>query len=68
MKVIPDLKRFINFNHIDDDAIKSAAGYIYYKKYNKGEYICREGEQSDCFYGIIRGRVSIRRKKIIMET
>jgi CRP-like cAMP-binding protein len=66
MKLLPDLRRFINFNHIDDDSLRSAAGYIYYRQYRKGEYICYEGEDSDCFFGIITGRVSIRRKRLIV--
>jgi CRP-like cAMP-binding protein len=66
MKLVPDLRRFINFNLIDDDAIRAAAGYIYYKHFNKGEYICYEGEDSNCFFGIITGKVSIRRRKMIL--
>jgi CRP-like cAMP-binding protein len=65
MKVIPDLKRFINFNQIDDDSIRSAAGYIYYRRYKKGEYLCYEGEESNVFFVVLNGRVSIRRKKLV---
>jgi CRP-like cAMP-binding protein len=65
MKIIPDLKRFINFNHIDDDSIRSAAGYFYHRKYKKNEYICYEGEESNVFFVVISGRVSIRRKKLV---
>jgi CRP-like cAMP-binding protein len=65
MKVIPDLQRFINFNQIDDESIRLAAGSFYYKRYQKGDYICYEGEQSDCFFVILSGRVSVRRKKLV---
>jgi CRP-like cAMP-binding protein len=67
MKLVPDLKRFINFNHIDDDSLRWAAGYIYYRHYKKGEYICHEGDDSDCFFGIITGLVSIRKRLVIRE-
>jgi hypothetical protein len=63
MKIVPELKKFINFNLIDDDAMRAATGYIYYRHYPKGSCMCQEGESSDCFFGIIRGRVSIRKKR-----
>jgi hypothetical protein len=63
MKIVPELKKFIHFNYIDDEAIRAAAGYIYYRSYSRGSIICQEGESSDCFFGIIRGRVSIRKRR-----
>jgi hypothetical protein len=34
---------------------------MFYKFYVKGSYICKEGEKSDCFFGILKGKVSIRK-------
>jgi CRP-like cAMP-binding protein len=63
MKIVPELKKFINFNQIDDESLRAAAGYIYHKHYKQGTVICQEGENSECFFGIIRGKVSIRKRK-----
>ncbi len=51
---------------MDEESIKFAAGQITYKRYEKGNYVFRQDDKSDYFYGIISGQVSIReRKKLI---
>ena len=52
--------RYQKFNCLDNEPIRQAAAYFQYKKYNKGEYIFHNRDKSDCFYGIIKGKVSIR--------
>lgn len=51
---------FCKFNKIDEETIRSCTPYLYVEKYNAGEYIFRKNAQSDHFYCILRGKVSIR--------
>lgn len=44
---------------ISDFYLNLAAGMITYSTFKQGEYIFPEGAKSDCFYGIIEGKVNI---------
>jgi CRP-like cAMP-binding protein len=60
---MPEFKKFVRFNKIDDKALKQASNYLEYKKFSKGSYIFKQGDAPVFFYGIISGKVSIRRVK-----
>jgi hypothetical protein len=61
--MLPDFKRLITFNHIDDRAMKIASRNMGYAFFKCGDQICKEGDDSECFYGIIQGKVSLRKIK-----
>lgn len=61
LKELPGFQLFMKYNHIEEESLKIAANLINYKFIPKNEYIFRESQESDRFYGIIKGRVSIRR-------
>ncbi len=63
MKQLPGLIRFMKFNGLDDDHLETACSYFEHGFFPRGTYIFKQGEQSQRFYGIIRGRVSIRIRK-----
>lgn len=63
LKKINGFYRFIKFNSIDDESLKNAVPYIKLSKYPEGSYIFRQGEITKEFFGIIKGRISIRVKK-----
>jgi CRP-like cAMP-binding protein len=63
MKQLPGLIRFMKFNGLDDDHLETASSYFEHAFFPKGSYIFKQGEQSQRFYGIIEGRVSIRIRK-----
>jgi len=63
MKQLPGLIRFMKFNGLDDDHLETASNYFEHAFFPKGSYIFKQGEQSQMFYGIIKGRVSIRIRK-----
>ena len=56
---IGEMKRLFRFKGITDVSITKAAYYMKYKKYKKGEYIFKQGDKSDNFYGIIEGTISL---------
>jgi CRP-like cAMP-binding protein len=63
IKILREFRKFIKYNRIEDRIIKQAMNYLEYKKVEKGEYIFKQGEIPEYFYGIIQGKVSIRRVK-----
>lgn len=50
----------MKYNNVDDEAVKIAANFISYIEIKKGEYVFKQGDESDVFYGIINGKISIR--------
>jgi CRP-like cAMP-binding protein len=42
-----------------DEIIHQCCKELKYRKYQKGEAICRYGEEGDEFYVILKGRVTI---------
>lgn len=57
---LEDFERYLKFNGITDETIRFAAGFMKVKSYKKGEYIFRQGDPANKFYGIIKGMISIR--------
>lgn len=65
---MPEFRKFLKFNNIDDDTIRYAANYMDHTKIVKGTYIFKQGDVADKFYAIINGKVSIRRvRKVITD-
>ena len=54
----------MNFNQITNDAVLSASSLFNYRKYEQGEVIYNEGDNAEYFYGIIKGKVSVRKKVV----
>jgi CRP-like cAMP-binding protein len=65
--MLPGFKKFMKYYNMDDKSVGVAASLIIHKRYPKGSTIFRQGDKSDCVYGIIKGLVSIREKKIITK-
>ena len=63
MKQIPGFKEFFEFNNLENETIKLAAGFIEHENIKKGKYLFRQGDNSKRFYAIIKGKISIRIKK-----
>lgn len=63
LKKLEGFGKFMKYNNITDDELKTASGSIKYEFLSKGEYVFYEGEPSKRFYGIIKGKVSLRLHK-----
>jgi len=63
IKLLPDFKKLINYNHIDDNSFRIASRNMKYIKITEGTCIFKQGDMSDVFYGIIQGRVSLRKSR-----
>ena len=57
------LKTFLNQHDISVESLRSAVPFMKTINYKQGEYIFLEGSSSKTFYGLLRGKVSIRVKK-----
>ena len=55
----------MRFNHIDEETLQKGLEYLEIKKVNQGEYFLHEGEPSKFFCGLIKGKISFRKSKII---
>ena len=60
--------KFLMYNQIDREALKLAVPHLVNIKYPKGTYIFHQGQYNEGFYGIIKGRISIRARKTYMES
>lgn len=56
---IGEMKKFLDFQGITHTAFSRAALYMQYKKFKKGEYIFKQGDKPDNFYGVISGTISL---------
>ena len=54
-----EMKRLLKFKGISDTSLTKTIYYMKYKKYRKGEYIFKQGDKSDNFYGLINGTISL---------
>ena len=61
--MLPDFKKLINYNRIDDKSFRIASRNMRYVKMTKGSCIFKQGDMSDVFYGIIKGRISLKKLK-----
>ncbi len=64
---MPGFQRFTKYNTIDDHCIKTAIANINLVKVVKGDYIFRQGSKTKEFFGIIKGKISIRIRKASYE-
>ena len=65
LKKFSGFNKFIRLNHIDEQAVQRAAEFLEIREVNKGEYFLHEGEPSKFFAGLIKGKISFRKSKII---
>ena len=65
LKKFSGFNKFIRLNHIDEETLQKAAEFLEIKEVNKGEYFFHEGEPSKFFAGLIKGKISFRKSKII---
>ena len=56
---IGDMKKLLKFKGISDTSLTKVAYYMKYKKFEQGEYIFKQGDKPDNFYGIIDGTISL---------
>jgi hypothetical protein len=63
LKNIHGFIKYLKFNGIEDDVLKETIPFIKHKTYEQGEYIFQEGDYCESFYGILKGKVSIRKTK-----
>lgn len=66
MKKMYGFVKYMKINGIEDDVFKQVIPHIQHKQLEKGEYIFREGDSCDYFYGLLTGRVSLR--KCVFDT
>ncbi len=55
------LIRYLHYHGVGKEDIKKMSNYITYKKVKKGKYIFRNNERSDALYGLIKGKIELRR-------
>ena len=51
-------------NHIDDSAIMKIIPHLNYEYYEKEKYICKEGDNANEVFFLLKGEISIRKKRI----
>jgi CRP-like cAMP-binding protein len=56
---MPAFVKYCRIHNIDQDYIIQAANYLNCKFIAKDEYVFKQMEDSDAFFGVIRGKVSI---------
>lgn len=64
LKQLPGFMQLINYNGIDDNAILAAAATTTVVYFENEEIIFQQGDKSDCFYGVLKGKVKIVTVKI----
>ena len=67
LKTLPEFQKLIKYNSINDESVRTAANYMEYRKINKDKYIFKQGNESDAFYCILRGKISIRKQTFKMR-
>ena len=65
LKKFSGFNKFIRLNHIDEATLLKAVEYLEIREIKEGEYFLHEGEPSKFFAGLIKGRISFRKAKII---
>ena len=65
LKKFSGFNKFIRLNYIDEPTLQKASKYLEIREINKGEYFLHEGEPSKFFAGLIKGKISFRKAKII---
>lgn len=60
--MLPGFKKFMKYNGIDDDAIRIAANLLQFRRVEKGQLVFKQDDRSEHFFGIIKGRISIRER------
>ena len=55
------LIRYLHYHGVGKEDIKKMSNYITHKKVKKGKYIFRNNERSDALYGLIKGKIELRR-------
>jgi len=61
LKQLPEFRKFVFINNISDETLKNASNTIFYQFAKKGTVLFKQNEKSDYFFGILKGRISIRR-------
>ena len=60
--------RYIKYQGLTNDDLIKTAEVLQHEFYKKGSYIFRENDRSNAFYGVISGKVSIRKSNYIDYT
>ena len=63
MKKLYGFSLFLLYNSLSDEVLLKAIKFLQYEQVNAGTFIFHQGDQSNKFYGIIKGKISIRAKK-----
>jgi len=58
---------FAKYNGLTDESIEIAASMIIHEKIPKDKCIFNQGDTSEYFYGIIKGRIQIKRNVEIIK-
>ena len=57
--------KYIKYQNLAKEDLRKTAEVLKHEFYKKGSYIFRENDKSDAFYGVISGKVSIRKSSYI---
>ena len=57
--------KYIKYQNLSKEDLRKTAEVLKHEFYKKGSYIFRENDKSDAFYGVISGKVSIRKASYI---
>jgi len=61
LKCFKGFQNFVKYNGISNESIEIAAGLIIHEKIPKGKCIFNQGDASEYFYGVIKGRIQIKK-------
>ena len=57
--------KYIKYQNLSKEDLRKTAEVLQHEFYRKGSYIFRENDKSDAFYGVISGKVSIRKSSYV---
>jgi CRP-like cAMP-binding protein len=64
LKQLYGFRQFMSFNGIDEESLKLSLKCLSHLLVHKGCYVFKQEEPSTHFYGILKGRISIRINKV----
>lgn len=57
LKQFQGFSKFLKFNNISDDSLLNACKYFSHKEIGKGDFLYKEGDKAEMFYGVVSGHI-----------
>lgn len=57
LKQFPGFSKFLKFNNINDESLLNACKYFDHTEIGKGQFLYREADKPELFYGVVSGQI-----------